>query len=73
MPNLFDRIVRADRPLITTLALIGAGFAVSLLAGLLVGLLADEFRAAFGWTVAVGMLATAVAIIALLGIAIARR
>jgi len=49
------------------------GFAVSLLAGLVVGLLGDDFRSAFGWTVAVGMLVTAVVIIALLAIATVRR
>jgi len=46
---------------------------VSLLAGLVVGLLGDDFRSAFGWTVAVGMLVTAVVIIALLAIATVRR
>lgn len=73
MPNSFDRIVRVDRLLTTTLALIGVGFALSLLAGLLVGVLAEDVRSAFGWPVAVGMLVTAVVIIALLAIATVRR
>lgn len=70
---MFDRIVRPDRPLTATLALVWAGLALSPLAGLLAALLADDFRLAFGWTVAVGMLVTAVVIIALLAIATVRR
>ena len=73
MSNSFDRIVRADRPLTTTLALIGIGFALSLMAGIVIGLSAEHFRSAFGQTVAVGMLATAVTIIALLATAAVRQ
>lgn len=67
MPTTFNRIVRADRPLATALALIGIGFVVSLLAGLVLGLLADDFRSAFGLTVTVGMIVTGVGIVFLLG------
>ncbi len=73
MASPFDRIVRADRPIVTALMLVGVGFAVSLLVGLLFGWLADDFQSAFGRTVAVGMLVTSVVIIALLAIATQRR
>lgn len=69
----FDRIIRADRPVATTFTLIGVGFIVSLLAGLVVGLIADDFRAAFGSTVTVGMIVTAVVSIGLLAVATVRQ
>ena len=73
MHSSIDRIIRADRPIATTFALIGIGFLVCLLVGLVVGLLADDFRSSFGWTVAVGMIVTAVLSIVLLAVATARR
>ncbi len=73
VPSSFDRIVRPDRPVATIFALVGVGFLVCLLAGLVAGLLADDFRSAFGWTVAVGMIMTAVVSIVLIAVATVRR
>ncbi|MGB3257935.1 MAG: hypothetical protein WBG89_07905 [Ornithinimicrobium sp.] len=73
MASHFDRIVRADQPIVTALMLVGVGCALSLLVGLLLGWLADDFLSVLGRTVAVGMLVTSVAIIALLAIATQRR
>ena len=73
MPTSFDRIVGAERPLTTTLALVGVGFALSLLAGLAAGWLAADFRSTFGWTVSAGLMVTSVLIIALLAPATARQ
>lgn len=53
--------------------LIGVGFALSLLVGLLFGSLGDDFQLAFGRTVAVGLLVTSVVTIALLAMATRRR
>lgn len=68
-----DRIVRAERPIVTALMLIGVGFALSLLVGLLFGSLGDDFQLAFGRTVAVGLIVTSVVTIALLAMATRRR
>ncbi|PCC26967.1 hypothetical protein CIK75_00545 [Glutamicibacter sp. BW78] len=54
------RIIDDDRPLATAFALIGIGFLLSLVVGLVVGLLAEDFRSAFGWTGAIGMFMTAI-------------
>ena len=60
MSNPIARIIDVDRPLATAFALIGVGFLVSLMVGLVVGLLAEDFRSAFGWTGAIGMFMTAI-------------
>lgn len=56
----FARIFPADRPVASAFTLIGISFLASLALGLVVGLFAEDFRSAFGWTVAIGMIATAI-------------
>lgn len=73
VPSPFDRLVRPDRPVSSVLLIVGVGAVASLVAGVVVGLLAESFAGAFGTTVAVGMLVTAVVAVAVLAVAASRR